>query len=156
MAVLWSAPNVLWLASGRGEGNTEINAFDHALLDAGIGNLNLVRVSSVVPAGAQLTDQPLEITAGSLVPVVYSSMHSGTMGERICSAVGIGLSLDSHGMIFEHSANSADVAERTVRQMIEDAFGRRGLSLARTIVRSAEHQVERLGCTVAAAVLWWR
>ncbi|HBG22160.1 MAG TPA: pyruvoyl-dependent arginine decarboxylase, partial [Peptococcaceae bacterium] len=37
-------PSKFNLVTGSGEGATPLNAFDAALLDAGIGNLNLVRV----------------------------------------------------------------------------------------------------------------
>jgi arginine decarboxylase len=152
----WSAPNVFWLASGSAEGATPINAFDNALLNAGVGNLNLVKVSSVVPTGAVMLDQPVSIDPGTLVPAVYATRHSNVPGEHICSVVGIGLSEDSHGMIFEHSSDSAEKAKRAVRTMVEDAFKQRGMKLARLMIRMAEHRVETLGCTVSAVVLWWR
>jgi arginine decarboxylase len=152
----WSAPNVFWLASGSAEGATPINAFDNALLNAGVGNLNLVKVSSVVPTGAAMLDEPLPIDPGTLVPAVYATRHSNVPGEHICSVIGIGLSENSHGMIFEHSADSAERAERAVRTMVEDAFNQRGMKLARLMIRMAEHRVETLGCTVSAVVLWWR
>jgi arginine decarboxylase len=152
----WSAPNVFWLASGSAEGATPINAFDNALLAAGVGNLNLVKVSSVVPTGAVLLDQPIPIGPGTLVPAVYATRHSDVPGERLCSVIGIGLSEDSHGMIFEHSSSSAQEADEIVRTMVRDAFDRRGMKLASMMVRTSEHRVERLGCTVSAVVLWWR
>ena len=152
----WSAPNVYWLGSGSAEGATPINAFDNALLAAGVGNLNLVKVSSVVPTGAVMLDEPIPIGPGTLVPAVYATRHSNVPGETLCSVIGIGLSEDNHGMIFEHSSDSAEHAEKLVRQMVADAFEKRGMKLARMIVRSAEHKVEKLGCTVSVVVLWWR
>ena len=58
----WPTPNRLWLASGGAEGTTELNAFDNALLAGGIGNLNLIKVSSVVPQGAEFLQAPPVIT----------------------------------------------------------------------------------------------
>jgi len=151
----WPTPNRLWLAAGAAEGTTELNAFDNALLDGGIGNLNLIKVSSVVPQGAKFLQGPPVIAPGSLVPCVYSVMHSDTAGETICAALGIGIGRESHGMIFEYHANSREVAERVVTGMVEEGFARRGLPLERVTVTLAEHRVERLGCAVAAVVLWW-
>jgi len=65
-------PNTVWAAAGAAEGDTELNAFDNALLAAQIGNLNLIRISSVLPRDALLVDEPLPITPGALVPAVYS------------------------------------------------------------------------------------
>ena len=152
----WPTPNALWVATGAAEGTTELNAFDNALLAAGIGNLNLVKVSSIVPQGVELLGAPPVITPGSLVPAVYSVVHSGTAGETICAAVGIGISKGNHGMIFEHHGTSREVTERVVGGMVEEGFARRSLPLERLAVHVAEHRVERVGCAVAAVVLWWR
>jgi arginine decarboxylase len=114
-----SAPNAIWASAGAAEGDTELNAFDNALLAAQVGNLNLIRVSSVLPQDAQLLEAAPRITPGSLVPTVYSVHVSAQPGETIAAAIGIGVGDGSHGMIFEY-------------------------------------KVERIGCAVAAVVLWWR
>ncbi|HCI69580.1 MAG TPA: pyruvoyl-dependent arginine decarboxylase, partial [Balneola sp.] len=46
-------PNVYCLVSGAAEGNTRLNAFDNALLEAGVGDTNLMRMSSICPPGAK-------------------------------------------------------------------------------------------------------
>src|SRR5438309_1543062 len=66
------APNAVWASAGAAEGDTELNAFDNALLAARVGNLNLIRVSSVLPQDATVLEEPIQITPGSLVPTVYS------------------------------------------------------------------------------------
>ena len=151
-----SPPDSLWVTAASAEGETELNAFDNALLQAGIGNLNLIKVSSVIPRRACIVPAPLEIAPGTLVPAVYSVNSSAVPGETISSAVGLGFSRDNHGMIFEHGSGSADAAERVVREMVAEAFARRGMDLAEVVVRTAEHRVQRVGCTVAAVILWWR
>jgi len=42
------------LVAGAAEGASELNAFDGALLSAGIGDLNLVRVTSIIPPHVEL------------------------------------------------------------------------------------------------------
>ena len=49
---MWDLPKQVILTSGVGVGSTEINAYDNALLNAGVGDYNLVKVTSVLPAGA--------------------------------------------------------------------------------------------------------
>ena len=44
--------------AGRAEGGTPLNAFDNALLAAGIGNINLIKVSSILPPGVELIALP--------------------------------------------------------------------------------------------------
>ncbi len=149
-------PNAIWASAGAAEGDTELNAFDNALLAARVGNLNLIRVSSVLPQEATLLLEPPRITPGSLVPTVYSVQVSARPGETVAAAVGIGVGDGSHGMIYESHGTSLSEVEATVRKMIDEGFARRGLRLKEVVVRSIEHKVERIGCAVAAVVLWWR
>ncbi|HET6319190.1 MAG TPA: arginine decarboxylase, pyruvoyl-dependent [Chloroflexota bacterium] len=149
-------PNAIWASAGAAEGDTELNAFDNALLAAQVGNLNLIRVSSVLPQDAAFLDVPPQITPGALVPTVYAFHVSDRAGDVVAAAVGIGVGEGSHGMIYESHGNSRHQVEENVRQMIHEGFARRGLCLKEVIVRSIEHKVERIGCAVAAVVLWWR
>src|SRR5262249_1172367 len=73
--------------AGNSEGATPPNAFDNALLAAGIGNINLVRVSSILPPGVELVSLP-RIKPGAIVPTAYSAMTSEVPGEVIAAAVG--------------------------------------------------------------------
>jgi arginine decarboxylase len=150
------APNAIWASAGAAEGETELNAFDNALLAAQVGNLNLIRVSSVLPQAAALLIEPPRITPGSLVPTVYAVQVSAQPGETVAAAVGIGVGDGSHGMIYESHGTSLGEVEAAVRKMIDEGFARRGLRLKEVVVRSIEHKVERIGCAVAAVVLWWR
>jgi arginine decarboxylase len=148
-------PNAIWASAGAAEGDTELNAFDNALLAAQVGNLNLIRVSSVLPQDATVLSAPPQITPGALVPTVYSVQVSAQPGETVAAAIGIGVADGSHGMIYESHGASRHEVEATVRQMIDAGFARRGLRLKDVIVRSIEHKVERIGCAVAAVILWW-
>jgi pyruvoyl-dependent arginine decarboxylase len=73
--------------AGTAEGSTPLNAFDNALLAAGIGNINLVRVSSILPPGVELIPLP-KIKPGAIVPTAYASMSSEVPGESIRVKIG--------------------------------------------------------------------
>lgn len=151
---MWDKPNIVSLVKGSGEGVTPLNAFDQALLDAGIGNLNLIKVSSILPAKVRLSSLP-EIVAGTLVPTVYSTITSNVAGETISACVGAGFSNDTFGLLYEYShRGEAKTAEEVVQKMIEEGFKMRKIKIGKIILVSAEHRVERVGCVVAAAVLW--
>ncbi|MGE5484037.1 MAG: pyruvoyl-dependent arginine decarboxylase [Ignavibacteriales bacterium] len=148
-------PTKYSLVAGSSEGATELNAFDGALLKAGIGNVNLVRVSSILPPNAAYVTN-LEIPPGNLVPVAYASITSVNSGETISAAVGIGHTGDTFGVIMEYSGHcSGKQAEETIRLMIEDAFRRRGMKPSKIEVISAEHKVDRAGCAFAAVPMWY-
>jgi arginine decarboxylase len=153
----WATPNCIWPTSGDAEGCTELNAFDNALLKAGIGNLNLVKLSSIVPADITLlTARPEGLIEGDLTPTVYTYRISDTPGDVVAAAVGIGLRKDGHGMIFENTGGSEDAVRDTVERMVREGFAQRGLQLDELMIFSSSHKVERIGCALAAVVLWWR
>ena len=59
------------IVSGKDEGPTKLNAFDNALSDAGIGDVNLIKVSSMLAGNAEIVDLPT-LKAGSMVNCVLS------------------------------------------------------------------------------------
>lgn len=146
-------PSKFNLVTGSGEGVTPLNAFDGALLDAGIGNLNLVRVSSILPPGAQ--NYPgLQILPGTLTPTAYGYITSSSPGQMIAAAVGVGISEDTYGVIMEYEGCcTKEEAEKKVQMMVEDGFRMRNLRLKEVIVRGIGHRVEKIGSVIAAVVL---
>ena len=98
-------PNIFFFSKGASEGYTPLNAFDGALIDAGIGNFNLVKVSSIIPPCCQ-EKKDLVIPPGSLVPIAYASIISDIPGEIISAAVAAALPEDEErsGLIMEYSA----------------------------------------------------
>lgn len=151
---MWQRPRAVSVVAGSGEGRTELTAFDRALLDAGIANLNFLRVTSILPSGTAFVAVP-RFTPGILTPAVYARIASHTPGERIAAAVGVGVSRGDYGVIMEFShRGTGENAETIVRQMVEEAMALRSLPLAEIRVAVKEHVVERIGCAVAAVVFW--
>ncbi|GBC97862.1 Pyruvoyl-dependent arginine decarboxylase [bacterium HR17] len=144
----------LYLVAGKAEGNTPLNAFDNALLAAGIGDVNLIKVSSIVPPGAEIVSDKPRLPRGALVPCVYSERVSTTPGERIAVALAVGLADDGFGVVMESEGESAEEACKRALSMVADAFQVRALRLARTLYIAVEHRVERCGSVVAACVYW--
>jgi arginine decarboxylase len=141
--------------AGNAEGATPLNAFDNALLAAGIGNVNLVRISSILPPGVDLVPLP-RIKLGAIVPTAYAAQTSEVPGEVIAAAVGWARPEDpeKNGVIMEfHDKASREEAERMVVQMLEEAFRVRGQRIRDLRVFAVEHRVERTGCALAAVTL---
>jgi arginine decarboxylase len=141
--------------AGHAEGGTSLNAFDNALLAAGIGNINLIRVSSILPPDVAVIDLP-KIKPGALVPTAYAAMTSDVPGQVVSAAVGYALPDDpaKPGVIMEfHDATDRRTAEETTRRMLEEAFRVRGETIREMRVVAADHTVERVGCAVAAVAL---
>jgi len=146
------------MVSGDSEGFTLLNAFDGALLCAGIGDTNLVKMSSIVPPRCRLI-APVPLPAGALVPTAYASITSDVPGEIIASAVAVALpeKPDYPGLIMEYSARGPKAEiEETVRQMAIEGMKLRGRVIKELTSMAVEHRVKKVGATLAAVVLWER
>ncbi|NVM52445.1 MAG: pyruvoyl-dependent arginine decarboxylase [Candidatus Helarchaeota archaeon] len=89
------------IVKGIGQGSTALSAFDDALHNAGIGNFNLLELSSIVPKNATIKiqekfDIPHEV--GQIQPVVLSHTESNEKGLEI--SAGLGWALASEGGVF--------------------------------------------------------
>ena len=141
--------------AGNAQGSTPLNAFDNALLAAGIGNINLVKISSILPPGVDLVSLP-KIKLGAVVPTAYAAMTSEVPGEVVAAAVGWARPRDpkKNGVIMEfHDKATREEAERMIVQMLEEAFRVRGERIKDMKVFAVEHRVERTGCALAAVTL---
>ena len=141
--------------AGHAEGGTALNAFDNALLAAGIGNINLIKISSILPPDVPVVDLP-KIKPGALVPTAYAAITSETPGELVAAAVGYAIPDDpaKNGVIMEfHGVATRDEAEQQIRAMLDEAFRVRGETIAEMRVVAVDHRVERIGCALAAITL---
>jgi arginine decarboxylase len=154
--MITSLPKHFFLVTGASEGYTPLNAFDGALLDAGIGNTNLVKISSIIPPGATLIDPP-PVPPGSFLPTAYGSLHSNVPGELIAAAVAAAVPDDPTlpGVIMEYSTRGhRDDVESIARAMAEEAMARRGIDKMVIHSASLDVKVQSLAAIVAAVVLW--
>lgn len=157
--VMAGTPNVYCLVKGASEGRTRLNAFDNSLLNAGIGDTNLMRMSSILPPAAEqrkITD--IDLPYGGLIPLAYATIDSTTPGRYISSAIAVGIPEDNSqpGVIMEFEDHSRlDNVEEIVRQMVIDAFEYRKRDLKEIKSIGIEHKVENCAATFAAAVLWY-
>jgi arginine decarboxylase len=151
-------PQLFSLVFAAAEGKTELTAFDRALLKAGVGNVNLIRVSSILPPGAEYVEK-LEIPPGSLLPIAYAGLCSSEPGTLIAAAVavGIGPQNNEYGVIMEYSGHCSRLeAEDQVKQMVIEAFQYRDKELVEIKTVSVEHRVEQCGCVFAGIPLWYK
>jgi len=149
-------PEKYFMTTGISEGYTTLNAFDGALMDAGIGNTNLVKMSSICPPRCMEVNRII-IPHGSLVPVAYAEITSDNTGETIAAGVAIAFPDDENhaGLIMEYSApESVKTVEQKVRKMAEEGMKMRGKAIREIKSVAAEHRVDKCGCAFAAVVLW--
>ena len=153
---MWQIPKKVSLVCGDSEGTTELNAFDNALLRAGIGNLNLVKVTSIIPPFTDLVELR-SAEPGSLTPTVFTSLTSCNPGDRISCALGAGFPQNKGDIGFIAEINmfsSARNAEQQVRTMVEEGMNNRQISIYNIVCLSTEHKVKKIGCVLCAAVFF--
>ncbi len=153
--MFWKQVTKVAITAGTAEGGSSLNAFDNALLAAGIGNVNLIKVSSIVPPDVDIVDLP-RIKPGALVPTAYAAMTSTTPGQTVTAAVGYALPADrtKAGVIMEfHDVTDRPTAEQAIRDMLEEAFRVRGEAIREMKIVAVDHRVERAGCALAAVTL---
>lgn len=152
-------PTIYTLVKGAAEGRTRLNAFDKALLEAGVGDTNLMRMSSILPPSARrVSIKDIQLPKGGLIPLAYAVIDGTTPGRYISAAVSVGIPEDPNepGVImeFEDHAPLANVQE-IVDQMVVDAFEYRNRALKEIQAIGIEHKVERCASVFAGLVLWY-
>lgn len=150
-------PDKFFLVAGHSEGITPLNAFDSALIDAGVGNTNLMKMSSILPPEAKKI-KPIKLPLGSLVPLAYASKVSSVIDEIISAGVACAVPYDKNknGLIMEYSAaGHKKEIEKIVRHMAEEGMKNRGYKIKTIYSISIQHTVKKIGAVFAAVVLWW-
>ncbi len=154
--MIFKTPTKYFLVSGASDGFSPLNAFDGALLEAGIGNTNIIKMSSIVPPRCKMIS-PITLPPGALVPAAYASITSDVPGEIISAGVAIALPKDRNrnGLIMEYSAKGRkDQIEKKVRQMALEGMKLRGWDVKDLKSIAIEYKVKKIGAAFAAVVLW--
>jgi arginine decarboxylase len=118
------------IVSGVGRARTELAAFDAALVDAGIANYNLITLSSVIPAGAEIveTDERPQINGnwGDRLYQVMAKSETATLNVEIWAGIGWVVSeTTGQGLFVEHHGHTRDEVERDIIATLEEMVARR-------------------------------
>lgn len=154
--MLCKTPTTHFFTCGAAEGFSRDNALDGALLAAGIGNANLVKIRSVIPPGNRLIVQR-PLPEGTLVPVAYSAITSQVPGEVISAGVAAAYPTgrEHATVIMEYAASGhKEDIEAIARRMAEEGLRVRGLEVREIRSISVQHKVKKIGTALAAVVLW--
>jgi len=154
--VIFKTPTKYFLVSGASEGYTPLNAFDGALIQAGIGNTNIIKMSSIVPPHCKLV-APIAFPPGALVPAAYACITSDVPREIISAGVAVALPEDKNqnGLIMEYSAKGdRDKIEEVVRNMAVEGMKLRRWEIKDLKSIAIEYKVKKIGAVLAAVVLW--
>lgn len=133
---------------------SDLNAFDKALINAGIGEQNLVTVSSVIPIGAECVDI-CEMPMGAITHCVLAQMR-GTEGETISAGIAYAYRKDGNGgyVAEGHIHGSADSLREILSWKMNEMARIRNLEFEdiHFIAEELEIPLDHYGCCVAALV----
>ena len=140
------------IVSGKDEGPTKLNAFDNALSDAGIGDVNLIKVSSMLAGNAEIVDLPT-LKAGSMVNCVLSGVTSDVRGEEITAVIALAIG-EELGCVVETTGrdkNHDDLVEEA-KFMVNYMMEKRGVEIRDLIVESSTATVNNIASVIASVV----
>lgn len=141
--------------TGSGTGRTRLSAFDGALREAGVADLNLVTLSSVIPERSTVVQahEPLGADHGDRLVCVLASAGAEQHGEVVWA--GLGWATDRRstaGVFVEHHSGSEEALRTQIALSLEDLCASRGWRDVETGTAVANaHCVDDPVCAVAVA-----
>ncbi|HKM09818.1 MAG TPA: pyruvoyl-dependent arginine decarboxylase [Candidatus Methanomethylophilaceae archaeon] len=148
-------PSEFFVTSGSAISPTSsLNAFDVALINAGIGEQNLVSVSSVIPEKAVYVGIK-KMPMGAVTHCVLAQMR-GSEGETISAGIAYVMRKDGKGgyVAEGHLHGSKDSLEDDLIWKMEEMGRIRGVELGEITLVTEELKIpaDNYGCCVAALV----
>lgn len=144
------------ICCGTGSGKTFLSAFDSALVDAGVGNYNLIYLSSVIPKGAAIVETEHVEKAndyGSKLYVVMARCDQNEFGKEAWAGLGWIQDEEGRGLFVEHHAEGRKEVERLISNSLDDM--REGRSFSYGDINSAITGIRcenRPVCAVVVAI----
>lgn len=140
------------LTKGASEGPTKLNAFDNALLEAKIGNVNLIPVSSMLPPNTVVIPMP-ELQPGEMTNCVLSHQYSDNPGDNISAIIAF-CQAEEMGCVIESKGINKTITElkEEARFMAEYMMEKRELTIIdyREVIQ--QHTVQEKASVVAALI----
>lgn len=157
-AAVHERPVIITLSTGTGTGPTTLAAFDAALCAAGVGEYNLVRLSSVIPPSAELrrTGPEGQLTGrwGDRLFCVYASQLAELAGQQAWAGIGWVLRQDGSGagLFVEHEGATEQEVRDDISASLGDMVTRRGGAYTEPqLVLSTATCVEQPVCALVVA-----
>ena len=140
------------IVSGKDEGPTKLNAFDNALSDAGIGDVNLIKVSSMLAGNAEIEKLP-KLKAGAMVNCVLSEITSDKPGDQITAVIAVAIG-EELGCVVETTGINKDADDLLdeAKMMVEYMMEKRDVEIKDLLIESSTAVVENIASVVASVI----
>lgn len=150
-------PKNYTLVSGTGKSEFPLEAFDNALIKAGIADYNLVKVSSILPSNCKFS-KTVPIGKGNIIYAAYSTITVSN-GEKGKTAVAVAIpnNEEDSGVIFETSiVNTEQDTKEMLESMCLNAMKKRSKKVKEIKYSSQEiYGEDNLFVVAVSAVVMW-
>ncbi|WP_458405186.1 pyruvoyl-dependent arginine decarboxylase [Methanobrevibacter sp.] len=140
------------IVSGKDEGPTKLNAFDNALSDAGIGDVNLIKVSSMLAGSTKIETLP-KLKPGAMVNCVLAEVTSDNPGDEITAVIAVAIGKEL-GCVVETTGineNPDELTDEAV-QMVKYMMNKRNVEIQDLIIESSTATVENIASAISSVV----
>ncbi len=137
------------------EGETPLNAFDNCLIKAGVGDVSLVKLTSILPPDIEFIENIPQLHPGSNVPAIYTSITSEKSGQKIAAAIAVARTKNGPTLVAEYSninISASKAGEEALKRVTEMAKNRKKEIEGKIIIKSTEHTVKKCGCALAIVI----
>jgi arginine decarboxylase len=113
---------IITVAKGVGRGPTRVAAFDSALQARGVGNYNLIRLSSVIPPGTDIIrgrGATPEEEYGHRLYCVIATKEVAQKGHVAAAGIGWIQGEDKRGLFVEIEGHSAHEVEQDIHATLD-------------------------------------
>lgn len=152
---MYLIPKEFFITSGKAVSEvSDLNAFDLALMRAGIEEQNLVAVSSIIPPGAEEAPR-CRLPMGAVTHCVLAQMR-GRGGDRISAGIGYAYRRDGEGgyVAEAHIFGGEEAVRNELRRKVREMERIRGVELTEPVVITETLDVPegQFGCCLASLV----
>jgi len=148
--------STIHVAGGVGVAPTEMAAYDAALADANLHNYNLITVSSVIPADAELVvveEVPDLGPAGNKLTVVQGKIVAGADSDVDRIGTGIGWATGpGPGLFYEAHGTDPEAVETEIRRGLDAGCELRDWTITDRDVQLSTAELQQGGYTAAVVL----
>ncbi len=143
------------ITSGIGIGDTELSAFDNALFKAGIGNLNLICLSSVIPVNTKIQVDDVDYNntrIGHKCYVVISKVLVTQNNKKGFAGLGWVNDYENGGVFVELTAKTRNELNDKIEKSLNNMNSYRSLNgEIQTKIIEVENK-KKVSCGIVAAI----
>lgn len=116
----------IFLTQGASPGETKMSAYCNALREAGLVNMNLIELSSILPHNSDIVQEKPHFSYqdyGKKTYVIMSKKIVSASGERACAGIGFRKEKagSGHGFVVQIQGNNREKLKKSIEKTLKKA-----------------------------------